>query len=651
MLSQITFADTSRTNADKTKDSRHQSKHKSSKKKKRSKDDPRDAGRRSVSPVIDEQLPSQASQPARSADEMCVHKLQAAAPAEDIKVQQAQKMDNLLHSISASVSAKPIAGSTPQHVGPSGTKAVAPQLQEVSGRSSGLVGDGGSQWRRRMQRRATVRATERGEELPKVQGRHLHAMSLAKHGQGVAQYDFTGARDTMRRPSQDVASAFGQARSSDHRKQHHQPRASMRQDSFAHAANDSDEATGAEHLPQSRRKEAAQEQAVGKGTADTTPHSQDIASGGANMSAAAQLRARLRGEPMPVAVLDKAPPGETQRQQGSIQRLENRRGPKHLQRFSGGERQLYFEDDDMHSTAALAKNARLGVDLHDMDEAMARNIVSKRKFRAQDLDVDDEYDHDGGLHLSERKKGNPSRPGGSAQGQAPQRADLVERRCSRCFMGAKRNRDLTISVGMHVYMAMPERSSLAPGHVILLPVEHTVSFREADDDTYEELKNFQKCLIQMFAEKGLSCIFFETALKVKESRTHACVDCVPVNSDAFASAPMMFRKEISESESEWSQHHAKSVIDTSEKGLRRCVPAKFPYFHVQYGYKRGTVHVIDNEQQWERGFGRSILVSLTGGKEVEMYRRAQRHDSETVQSQRAAFIRQWSSFDWTKQLE
>lgn len=151
--------------------------------------------------------------------------------------------------------------------------------------------------------------------------------------------------------------------------------------------------------------------------------------------------------------------------------------------------------------------------------------------------------------------------------------------------------------------------------------------------------------------QGLSCIFFETALKVKEARTHACIDCVPVDPDAFAAAPMMFRKEISESESEWSQHHSKSIIDTSEKGLRRCVPTKFPYFHVQYGYKRGSLHVIDDEPKWERGFGRSVLVSLTGGKEVEMYRRAQRRNAETERSQKATFAKQWSQFDWTRQLE
>lgn len=73
-------------------------------------------------------------------------------------------------------------------------------------------------------------------------------------------------------------------------------------------------------------------------------------------------------------------------------------------------------------------------------------------------------------------------------------------------MSAKRNNELTVSVGMHVYMAMPARGSLALGHVCIIPVEHTPSFRAADDEVYEELKNFQKCLINMYKEEvGFAC--------------------------------------------------------------------------------------------------------------------------------------------------
>lgn len=219
--------------------------------------------------------------------------------------------------------------------------------------------------------------------------------------------------------------------------------------------------------------------------------------------------------------------------------------PRQLQRFADVKKQQYFEDDALHSTAALAKKARMGVDMHDIDEAMTRNIVSKRHFRAQDLDVDDEYDFDAGLELSERcdylllltsvckkhedvpclyavQQLHSPKLGFRKQGKAaskkrkpiqhdsasrpPLRAptDLIERQCHRCFMGAKRESDLTVSVGMHAYMAIPERGSLGAGHVCIMPVGHSPSFREADDGVFEELKNFQKCLIHMYeAEVGL----------------------------------------------------------------------------------------------------------------------------------------------------
>lgn len=43
------------------------------------------------------------------------------------------------------------------------------------------------------------------------------------------------------------------------------------------------------------------------------------------------------------------------------------------------------------------------------------------------------------------------------------------------------------------------------------------------------------------------------------------------------------RQGIDDAESEWSQHHAKRMIDTRDKGLRGSIPPNFPYFHVEFG--------------------------------------------------------------------
>lgn len=57
----------------------------------------------------------------------------------------------------------------------------------------------------------------------------------------------------------------------------------------------------------------------------------------------------------------------------------------------------------------------------------------------------------------------------------------------------------------------------------------------------------------------------ETAMQLQDRRSHAVIDCIPVPAGAFAKAPLYFKKEIEEAESEWSQHHAKRLIDTRAK--------------------------------------------------------------------------------------
>lgn len=45
----------------------------------------------------------------------------------------------------------------------------------------------------------------------------------------------------------------------------------------------------------------------------------------------------------------------------------------------------------------------------DMDEALASNIMKKARFRADDLNADDEYDFDRGIDMYEKKKGDQAR--------------------------------------------------------------------------------------------------------------------------------------------------------------------------------------------------------------------------------------------------
>ena len=112
-----------------------------------------------------------------------------------------------------------------------------------------------------------------------------------------------------------------------------------------------------------------------------------------------------------------------------------------------------------------------------------------------------------------------------------------------------------------------------------------------------------------------------------------------------------FLQAIDEAEDEWSQHNAKKLIDTSEKGLRGSIPKDFPYFHVEFGLNKGFVHVIDDEKQFKSSLGLDVIRGMLRLPEEDMHRR-RRHESAEAQKQAVVnFARDWEPFDWTKQLE
>jgi len=68
----------------------------------------------------------------------------------------------------------------------------------------------------------------------------------------------------------------------------------------------------------------------------------------------------------------------------------------------------------------------------------------------------------------------------------------------------------------------------------------------------------------------MDVIFMETAMRLSDARTHAVVHCIPVPPNITAKAPLYFKKGIDDAESEWSQHHAKRMIETGGKVQSLC---------------------------------------------------------------------------------
>ncbi|GLI66933.1 hypothetical protein VaNZ11_010972 [Volvox africanus] len=344
---------------------------------------------------------------------------------------------------------------------------------------------------------------------------------------------------------------------------------------------------------------------------------------------------------------------------GAAPNAGRRAGSKPPERYNRqtGEKERYFADDDKVDLQAMIRRAKYGDDDMDMDEHLAANIAKKRKFRGTDLDVDAEYDYDGGLEMyeSRAKRGNAEAQRNrdrNRQVAEQRRQEAAEAGCMLCLNNPKCPKHLTIALGTCAYLSLPYRGRLVRGHCCVAPSEHCPSIRGLDEATWTEVKNFIKCLIRMHGAQGQSVIFMETYMKRSGSRHHAVLDVVPVTEQQLEKARGYFKKAILEAESEWSTHHAKACIGTTaQKGLRESIPPNFPYFYVQFGYSSGYVHVIDDESKFDPNFGRQVIIGLLD-LPPEMAHQRQKVESQATQQQWVReFEAQWDLYDWTRQLD
>ncbi|CAH8330385.1 unnamed protein product [Eruca vesicaria subsp. sativa] len=293
-------------------------------------------------------------------------------------------------------------------------------------------------------------------------------------------------------------------------------------------------------------------------------------------------------------------------------------------------------------TSGRRKNEEDNTDKH-----LAKSIMHNKQYKTSNQAAEDEYDYGD----------TPSKKSRKRESNVPEKEHLVKRimtqqeRCLFCFENPKRPKHLVISIANFTYLMLPQQQPLVPGHCCILPMQHEAASRSVDDNVWDEIRNFKKCLIMMFAKEGKDVVFLETVIGLSQQRRHCLIDCIPVPQEIAKEGPLYFKKAIDEAESEWSQHNAKKLIDTSVKGLRNSIPKNFPYFHVEFGLDKGFAHVIDDEQQFNINLGLNVIRGMLELPEEDMYRR-RRHES--VESQKKAvvsFAREWEHFDWTKQLD
>ncbi|VVT50075.1 uncharacterized protein SAPINGB_P002588 [Magnusiomyces paraingens] len=238
-----------------------------------------------------------------------------------------------------------------------------------------------------------------------------------------------------------------------------------------------------------------------------------------------------------------------------------------------------------------------------------------------------------------------------------------------------------ISASPRVYMARAPLPALSRGTCVLVPRAHYPNLLHCDEDEWEELRNYMKCLIRMWVHgRGYAGVaFYENAVSAGLSAhedanasqgardsAHAMLYAVPIKDPYdFKDLRAMFREAMITSDEEWSTH--RKVIDTqavatraTESGngsgakyaFRQSISKEAPYFHVWFDINGGLGHIVEDRGKWPRGdlFAREILGNILK-TDITKIRRTPRWDNSENEKDIWDYQSTWDKYDWTKDLE
>jgi hypothetical protein len=187
-------------------------------------------------------------------------------------------------------------------------------------------------------------------------------------------------------------------------------------------------------------------------------------------------------------------------------------------------------------------------------------------------------------------------------------------------------------------------------------MQHYTSTLEADDDDWEEIKNFMKCLIQMAHSRKQGVVFYETVKSIKQQR-HTLVEAVPIDLDLYQQLPIYFKQSILTVGDEWSQNR-KLIEFSPMKRFRNCMVPQLPYFMVQWdgGGAMGDdedglqmTHSSKGGGDFPAWFAAEIIGNLLE-LEPKRWRKPKRLHGAEQAAQLQTFQQSWAPFDWTTMI-
>ena len=183
-----------------------------------------------------------------------------------------------------------------------------------------------------------------------------------------------------------------------------------------------------------------------------------------------------------------------------------------------------------------------------------------------------------------------------------------DERCDRCLECIKSQ--LIVEHDDKLILVIPEREPLVDCQLIIRSIDHCPSLIAAGEDVVQLVNQYKQKMSLLFESVEKKVIFTEFYSKKQTKwNLHFEINCYPIEFDKFEESKMCFKKEISETEGEWTMNK-KLIYLTNERPISKSVPKQLSYFCVTFGSdNHGFAHVVEDRQMFSRYFGQVSFVS------------------------------------------
>lgn len=326
---------------------------------------------------------------------------------------------------------------------------------------------------------------------------------------------------------------------------------------------------------------------------------------------------------------------------GEVKSIDNRRGR---------ERGHVEENEDMSIEDMVREERRTKNQAGGEGMRAAERIAKDGKF-----DTDLDYQDENANKLAKRVQKSEINLKNAAIGDF-QKMNKILDSCQLCHHEDKGLPPIAplLSLGTRVFLTLPTEPELSDGGAVIVPIQHRTNLLECDDDEWEEIRNFMKCLTRMYHDQGRDVVFYENAA-APHRKMHAAMQVVPLPYSLGETAPAFFREAILSSDEEWTQH--KKLIDTGARAregmgksaFRRSLAKEMPYFHAWFSLDGGLGHIVEDANRWPKGdlFAREIIGGMLD-VEPDVIKRQGRWTRADKRVD--GFRARWKKFDWTRVL-